>query len=79
MARQKVGSHGAEEFNTDEVQYTKYLNGRVESLQDQADNGGWLAQGMPICGDAPELETMGTRGSFVNADDNDSDLYSDNS
>jgi hypothetical protein len=76
MAPQPVNAHDAT-ANTDAT-YSKYCNGRVESLQDQADNGGWLLQGMPINGDAPDLETMGTRGSFKDANDNDSDLYSDN-
>jgi hypothetical protein len=77
MAKQARGPHqGAP--NSEGTTYTKYQNGRVQSLQDQADNGGWLMHGMPIHGDAPDLETMGTRGGQIKSD-HDSHLYSDNS
>jgi hypothetical protein len=72
---QEVAEHGAGEFNNG-VTYTKYMNGMVFSLQDQADNGGSHPQSMPINGDIhPLASKMGTRGSYVDANNHDVDDY----
>ncbi len=66
---QGEGQHGAGP-NSEGTVPSIYAAMGVPSLQDQADLGGWLPHGMPVNGDAPSLMTMGTRGSFSPAPDN---------
>lgn len=48
-----------------------YAAMKVPTLQDQADHGGWLPHAKPVHGDDPSLQTIGTRGSFIQAPDDD--------
>lgn len=67
---QPTGNHGAS-ANRDDGMPSVYAAMKVPTLQDQAEHGGWLPHGKPINGDAPSLATMGTRGSFTAATDDD--------
>lgn len=55
-----VGRHSAEPNSEGSVP-TEYMIHGVPTLQDQADNGGWLPHAQPIHTDPPKLQTMGTR------------------
>jgi hypothetical protein len=68
---QRVGDHAAARLDEVPTFPSKYAASGVPTLQDQADNGGWLPHGMPVNGDTPDLMPMGTRGSFKPTPDNE--------
>lgn len=61
---QKTDRHDAVMHVETTPAYSKYVDGHIQTLADQAANGGWLPHAGPLFGDTPQLQTMGS------ADDN---------